>query len=316
MKTKLLNIIPALVLLALATFNSQLTTANAQGTAFTYQGRLNTNGTPVNGLYDFQFTLENAPSGGMTVGSPQAVNAVSVTNGLFTVTLDFGNVFAGSPTWLLIQVRTNGAGPGYATLTPLQQLTPTPYAIYAENAATVSAASITASQFNTSGLPSSGSVLGYNGRSLIWENPTTPFPSWSLTCNSGTAAGREYVGTSDNQPLEIKVNNTRALRLEPTTGASNFIAGSPASQAIGGAGGFASGEFAAIGGGYLALAFLAGVQRVSAQASLFTYQGRLDSNGTPVSGSFDIQFTLYAGRLIDCGAQHTHISEGGSVGRK
>src|ERR1039457_831208 len=158
MKTKLQNIIPALALLALATLNAQLSPVNAQGTAFTYQGRLNNNGTPVNGLYDFRFTLENAPSGGLYVGSPQVMNAVPVTNGLFTVILDFGNVFDGNPRWLLTQVTTNGASSG-STLTPLQQLTPTPYAIYAENAATVNAASIGASQLNTIGSPGVGQVL-------------------------------------------------------------------------------------------------------------------------------------------------------------
>ena len=29
----------------------------AQGTAFTYQGRLNTNAVPANGFYDFEFSL-------------------------------------------------------------------------------------------------------------------------------------------------------------------------------------------------------------------------------------------------------------------
>src|ERR1039457_3560120 len=112
MKTKLQNIIPALALLALATINSQPLTVNAQGTAFTYQGRLNNNGAPVTGLYDFLFTLENAPSGGLYIGSPQDMPAVPVTNGLFTVTLDFGNVFDGNPRWLLTQVTTNGAPAG------------------------------------------------------------------------------------------------------------------------------------------------------------------------------------------------------------
>jgi hypothetical protein len=51
-----------------------------------------------------------------------------VTNGLFTVTLDFGSVFNGNATWLSITVRTNG-GAGFTALSPLQELTPTPYAI-------------------------------------------------------------------------------------------------------------------------------------------------------------------------------------------
>jgi hypothetical protein len=57
----------ALALLALLTPNSQLSTAHAQGTAFTYQGRLNTNAVPANGLYDFEFSLSNAPGSGRKI---------------------------------------------------------------------------------------------------------------------------------------------------------------------------------------------------------------------------------------------------------
>ena len=39
-------------------------TLRAQGTAFTYQGRLADNGAPANGAYDFQFTIFDALSGG------------------------------------------------------------------------------------------------------------------------------------------------------------------------------------------------------------------------------------------------------------
>ncbi len=38
---------------------------------------------------------------------------------------------------------------------------------------------------------------------------------WSLTGNSGTAPGMNFVGTTDNQALELRVNGARALRLEP-----------------------------------------------------------------------------------------------------
>lgn len=108
----------------------------AQGTAINYQGQLQNHGSPVNGLYDFQFSLSNAPSGGSQVGNTLTVPGIGVTNGLFTTTLDFGLIFAGYPTWLAVNVRSNGVG-GYVGLNPLQQLTPTPYAIYAENAMTL-----------------------------------------------------------------------------------------------------------------------------------------------------------------------------------
>jgi hypothetical protein len=37
----------------------------------------------------------------------------------------------------------------------------------------------------------------------------------------GTTAGVNFIGTTDSQPLEFKVNSQRALRLEP--GGSNSV---------------------------------------------------------------------------------------------
>ena len=49
--------------------------------------------------------------------------------------------------------------------------------------------------------------------------------SWSLTGNAGTNPATNFLGTTDNQPLIIKVNNTQALRIEPTSGTVNIIGG-------------------------------------------------------------------------------------------
>ena len=117
------------VLLWLSTFICQLSTF-AQGTAFTYQGRLNVNGSPANGTYDFRFRLSSDSQGNNYIGSPVLADGKTVAEGLFTVTLDFGPVFNGSNVWLEVDVRTNG-GPGYSALAPLQALTPAPMALYA-----------------------------------------------------------------------------------------------------------------------------------------------------------------------------------------
>lgn len=108
----------------------------AQGTTFTYQGRLNAQGVAANGNYDLTFALYDAPSGGNAVGLPLTNSAVAVSNGLFTITLDFGpGVFSGANRWLEIGVRTNGSQTPFATLSPRQQTTATPYAIQALGAA-------------------------------------------------------------------------------------------------------------------------------------------------------------------------------------
>ena len=109
----------------------------AQGTAFTYQGRLNDSGAPANGSYDLTFALFNTNVTGTALAGPLTNSATAVSNGLFTVTLDFSNRFDGTPRWLEIGVRTNGAS-GFTTLSPRQPLTPTPYAIFANTASNLS----------------------------------------------------------------------------------------------------------------------------------------------------------------------------------
>src|SRR3990170_6827354 len=82
-------------------------------TAFTYQGQLKQGGVPFEGPADFQFTLwdaagsGNPPTEGMQVGGVQSVHALTVTAGLFTVTLNpggefRGNAFNGNARWLQV----------------------------------------------------------------------------------------------------------------------------------------------------------------------------------------------------------------------
>jgi hypothetical protein len=48
---------------------------------------------------------------------------------------------------------------------------------------------------------------------------------WKQAGNAGTVAGTNFVGTTDFQSLEMHVNGTRALRLEPTASFPNVIGG-------------------------------------------------------------------------------------------
>lgn len=108
------------------------------GSAFNYNGRLADSGKAVTGAYDFRFALYDVVIGGSPVGTPATllVGPVGVTNGLFTVTLDFGSAaIDGNARWLEIAVRPNGGGT-YTTLAPRQRLTPVPYALYTPLAAT------------------------------------------------------------------------------------------------------------------------------------------------------------------------------------
>jgi hypothetical protein len=137
MKTKLHRPLIASALLALSTFNLPLSTAQAQGTAFMYQGRLNDGAGPANGSYDMAFSLFGAGTGGSQVGSTLTFTALGVTNGLFTATLDFGpGVLTGANLWLDISVRASGGG-AFSELVPRQPLTPAPYAVMANSASNI-----------------------------------------------------------------------------------------------------------------------------------------------------------------------------------
>jgi len=119
--------------------------AELMGSRFTYQGSLTQGGGPVTGDTDMKFTLWDSAADGNQVGStltfdgqPGNPGPIAATSGLFTVKLDFGVlVFNGEARWLRIEVRfphdpeNTGA---YTPLTPRQELTPTPYAIFALSA--------------------------------------------------------------------------------------------------------------------------------------------------------------------------------------
>ena len=241
--------------------------AAAQGTAFTYQGRLNSGGSPANGSYDFQFILFNAAQSGLQVGSILTKSAVPVNNGLFSATLDFGpGVFTGTNLWLDLSVRTNGNG-AFAELLPRQALLPVPYAIMANSASNLlgrlPAAQLSGTIANGA-LPGSPNLSGTvtasafagNGAGLTTLNASqlasgaVPMAAltnaWRIAGNTGTSpTNGNFLGTADNNPLEIHVYGFRALRLEPAGGVPNVIGGAPQNAVATGVAG------SVIGGGQL-----------------------------------------------------------------
>jgi hypothetical protein len=207
------------------------------GTVFTHQGRLADGGRPANGIYDFRFTLYDAASGGATTGTPSMVttNGVAVSNGVFTVSLDFGSAFHGAARWLATEVKTNLAA-GYHLLTPRIELTPTPNALYAANAGTASA--VAPGAVTSAGL-ASGSVdgpaiadgsIGAADLSPGLLNSTF----WKLSGNTGVG---NILGSLDNQPVEIRANNQTSLRIQPTPIGPNLVGGIAANHVAPGVGG-------------------------------------------------------------------------------
>src|SRR5262245_17130594 len=87
--------------------------------AFTFQGRLTDGANAANGRYDLRFGLWDSVSTGNQIGAFFTLAPVPVSNGVFTVNLDFGAApFSGAARWLEISVRTNGSAQAYTTLSP------------------------------------------------------------------------------------------------------------------------------------------------------------------------------------------------------
>src|ERR1044072_2808317 len=108
---------------------------SAQTTDITYQGKLVDNALPANASYDFEFRLYDALTSGTLLDTRTRL-AVSVTNVIFTVQLDFPNaLFNGANRWLEIAVKAAG-GSSFTTLVPRQPLTSAPYAIRSLNSTT------------------------------------------------------------------------------------------------------------------------------------------------------------------------------------
>ena len=104
------------------------------GTAFTYQGQLKQNGSPVSGVSDFRFILYNADIGGSQVGPTQDKPSVTVSAGQFTIPdLDFGSgAFTGEARWLEVAVRCPAGSGSYSTLGARQAVRPAPNALNAD----------------------------------------------------------------------------------------------------------------------------------------------------------------------------------------
>lgn len=177
--------------------------ARAQGTAFTYQGRLEVGSAPADGNFDLRFGLYTNLTIGNLIGSLETNAAVAVTNGLFTTTLNFDNVFNGAPYWLEIGVRTNGSTNTFTTLAPRQPLTPAPYAITASNLSGV----LPASQLSGP-LPASV-VSGTFSNKVSFTNTANTFSgNGSGLTNTSSATQTGYYFAYDNTVQTLATVNT------------------------------------------------------------------------------------------------------------
>lgn len=122
---------------------------------------------------------------------------------------------------------------------------------------------------------SNGQILSINGSGVPQWTTSSATNDWSITGNSGTVDGTNFIGTTDNVPFNIRVNNQKAGRIDHVNGTTSF--------------GYQSANVVSTGLGN----------------SAFGYQALLSTN----IGSYNTAVGNYAMRFNTSGANNTSIGE-------
>ena len=127
---RLLRLAAAVAALLLA---FAMATVQAQETRFTYQGELRAADLPASGAHDLRFTLYDSVVGGGPLSDTLTLDDVVVSDGVFSVALDFGlDPFDGGALYLQVEVRPGNDSGAYTVLSPRQAITAAPYALHAQ----------------------------------------------------------------------------------------------------------------------------------------------------------------------------------------
>lgn len=237
MKNFIYHRITLVLILMLAAFAVQ--NISAQTTEFTYQGSLKDNASPANANYDFEFALFDG--GGVQLGPTLSRNTVAVANGIFSVSLDFGNQFPGTGRFLEIRVRPSGGG-ALTTLTPRQPLNSAPYSVKslnadsAANAANATNATTANNALNLGGVTASQYLLtNGNGSSLTNLNAASIATGTLSNLRLGqipTANIADSAVTSAKIAAGQVVKSLNSLRDDVTLAAGSNITITPAGNTL------------------------------------------------------------------------------------
>ena len=197
----------------------------AQGTAFTYQGRLTDTNAAANGLYDFQFKLYATANDSNVLGTV-TVDDLNVTNGVFTVQLDFGAThFANNAAQFLeICVRLGSQTGAYTTLTPRQRVNATPYALKSALASdALQLNGVAASQYvQTNDARLSDARPPTAGSANYIQNTTTAQAASNFNISGNGLAGGTLSGNVVNAVTQFNLNGQRILS---AAGVNNLAVG-------------------------------------------------------------------------------------------
>jgi trimeric autotransporter adhesin len=302
--------------------------ARAQSTGFTYQGRLNDNSQVANGNYDFEFKLFTALTGGTQDGTPREVLNVAVSNGVFTVLVDFGaGAFPGADRFLEIGVRPAGGG-AFTTLTPRQQVTITPYAIksasadqasFATNANNAQNAVNATDATQLGGVAANQYVLTNDSRLSDARNPLPNSPNYIGNSTTQQASSNFNISGNGTAAGTLTANivsattqyNIGLARVLSSPGSFNFFAGNAAGQLTTGASnsffGVNAGIFNTTGSSNAFFGFEAGRNNNIGQNN--SYFGK-DAGRSSTSGNDNAFFGNDAGQSNTTGASNAFFGKG------
>jgi len=120
-----------------------------QAEPFVFQGQLNEAGSPADGVYDLIFDIYDVETDGSPLAGTVVIDDQQVTNGNFTVELDFGDVFDGSSRWISIGVRAGDEVGSYTALNPRAKVGNSPQASFASTAGVAAVADTLSDPFWT-----------------------------------------------------------------------------------------------------------------------------------------------------------------------
>ncbi len=268
-------------------------TAFAQTTAFTYQGRLTDATLPATSAYLMEFKLYSAASGGTLIDTLSNVS-VTVTNGVFTVSLNFSaaTAFDGNPRWLEICVK-RPADAAYTTLTPRQPLNSAPYALRALNAGTATNA------LNVGGTPAANIIKEGDARltdnraptagsANYVQNTTVQQAASNFNISGNGTAGGTLSGQVVNAGTQYNLGGSRVLSVPAAT---NTLVGLQTGPAITSGGnnsfvGYNAGRFTTTGVSNSFFGLSAGLANDTGNNNSFFGREAGRDNGSGVTNSF------------------------------